>query len=123
MPLRLRSRPFQTVLRWQLVATAVFTLIFGFHAGPHGAASGALGGLIGVVAGAAFVALGSLADGRSAGAALLAMLRAEAVKIGLMVFLLGLVLTLYTRAVVLGLIVSFLVSALIFSMAAFVRDN
>jgi hypothetical protein len=40
-----------------------------------------------------------------------------------MVLLLGLVLTTYTQVVVLGLITSFLVSALIFSMAAFVRDN
>jgi ATP synthase protein I len=123
MLLRLRSRPFRTVLRWQLVATAAFTLIFGFYAGLHGALSGALGGLIGVAGGGAFAALGSLADGKPAGTALVAMLRAEAVKIGLMVLLLGLVLTTYTQVVVLGLITSFLVSALIFSMAAFVRDN
>lgn len=123
MLLRLRGRPFRTVLRWQLIATAVLTLIFGFSAGLHGALSGALGGLIGVAAGAAFAALGSLAVGKPAGMALAAMLRAEAVKIGLMVLLLGLVLTTYSRVVVLGLIASFLVSALIFSMAAFVRDN
>ena len=99
------------------------TAIFGLSAGLHGALSGALGGLIGVVAGVAFTALGALAEGKTAGIALLAMLRAEAVKIGLMVLLLGLVLTTYTGVVVLGLITSFLASALIFSMAAFVRDN
>jgi len=120
---RLRSRPFRTVLRWQLIATAAFTLIFGLFAGLHGAASAALGGLISVCAGAAFAALGSLAVGRPAGLALITMLRAEVVKIGLMVILLWLVLVVYTEAVVLALIASFLVTALIFSMAALVVED
>lgn len=123
MSFRLRSRPFRTVLWWQLGAIAACSLIFGMHAGLHGATSAALGGLVSVCAGTAFAALGSLADGKPAGVALVTMLRAEAVKIGLMVILLWLVLAVYAKVVVLGLIASFLVTALIFSMAAFVRED
>jgi ATP synthase protein I len=82
-----------------------------------------LGGLISVCAGAAFAALGSLAEGKPAGFALVTMLRAESVKIGLMVVLLWIVLAAYAKAVVLALIASFLVTALIFSMAALVREE
>ena len=120
---RLRSRPLRTALRWQLVATAAFALIFGIFAGLHGAISAVLGGLISVCAGAAFAALGSLAEGKPAGFALVSMLRAESVKIGLMVVLLWLVLAAYAKAVVLALIASFLVTALIFSMAALIREE
>ena len=120
---RLRSRPLRTALRWQLIATAGLTLICAILAGLHGAVSAALGGLISVGAGAAFAALGSLAEGKPAGFALIHMLRAEAVKIGLMVVLLWLVLAAYAKAVVPALIASFLVTAVIFSMAALVRDE
>jgi len=120
---RLRSRPFRTVLRWQLAVTAAFALIFGFFAGSHGAISAVLGGLISVCAGAVFAALGSFAEGKPAGIALVTMLRAEAVKIGLMVLLLWLVLAAYAKAVVPALIASFLVTAVIFSLAALVREE
>lgn len=120
---RLRSSPFRTVFWWQLLATAALALIFGIGAGVHGALSAALGGLISMGAGAAFAVLGSLAEGKPAGLALVTMLRAEAVKIGLMLVLLWLVLATYPKVVVLGLIASFLVSAVIFSMAVFVREN
>jgi ATP synthase protein I len=113
----------RTVLRWQLLATAGLALVFGIYSGIHGAASAALGGLVTVAAGVAFALLGTRAQRQPAQFALYGMLRAEAVKIGLTVLLLWLVLKLYDHVVVVDLIVSFVISTLIFSMAAFVRDN
>ena len=120
---RLTSRPIRTVLRWQLMATGGLAVVFGFVSGTHGALSAALGGLVTIIAGIVFGLMGSLALGRPAQFALLGMLRAEAIKIGLTVVLLWLVLKLYDAVVVVDLIVTFVVTTLIFSMAAFVRDN
>jgi ATP synthase protein I len=120
---RLIDRPIRIVLKWQLIATSGLTLAFGAYSGAHGALSAALGGLVTVAAGAAFALLGARARRQPAQFALFGMLRAEAVKIGLTVLLLWLVLKLYDDVVVVNLIVSFVISTLIFSMAAFVRDN
>lgn len=112
------------VLRWQVIVTVALALLFGLISGVHGAVSAALGGLVTIVAGAVFALMGSFAQRRPAAQlALLGMLRAEAVKIGLTVLLLWLVLKLYDAVVVLDLIVTFVISTLIFSMAAFVREH
>jgi ATP synthase protein I len=124
---RLASRPIRTVLRWQFYATAALALIFGFFSGLHGALSATFGGFATIVPGVLFGLMGSLAQsqlarGQPAQLAVLGMLRAEAVKIGLTILLLWLVLKLYHSVVVLDLIVTFVTCTLIFSMAAFVRD-
>jgi ATP synthase protein I len=120
---RFMSRPIRTALRWQLLATAVLAVLFGLLSGVHGAMSAALGGLVITAAGVAFGLMGFLAQGKPAQLALLGMLRAEAVKIGLTVVLLWLVLTLYDKVVMVDLIASFVISTLIFSLAAFARDH
>jgi len=120
---RLGSRPIRTVLRWQLYATLGLGLAFGLYSGLHGAVSAALGGLVTILAGSVFGLMGTRAQARPAQFALLGMLRAEAAKIGLTVLLLWLVLKLYDAVIVLDLIVTFVITTLIFSMAAFVRDN
>ena len=53
---------------------------------------------------------------------LLVALRAEAVKLGMALLLLWLVLTNYAQVVVGALIASFIVTLVIFAMAFFVRD-
>ena len=63
-----------------------------------------------------------MGSGKSAGAVVMGALRAEAVKIGLAVLLLWLVLLNYGDAVVGALIAAFVVTLLIFAMAFFVRD-
>jgi ATP synthase protein I len=120
---RVASRPMRTVLSWQLAATAGMAVLFGAYSGMHGAASAALGGMVTIVAGLAFAWMGTRAQRQPAQFALYGMLRAEAVKIGLTVLLLWAVLTLYDEVVVFDLIATFVISTLIFSMAAFVRDN
>jgi len=115
-------KPIRTVLRWQLIATAVLTLAGGILAGGHGALSAALGGTISLGAGWVSAVVASRGKARSAGEVLLAALTAEVVKIGLAVLLLGVVLTSYEQAVVAAVIASFVATMLIFAMAFFVRE-
>src|SRR5215212_8161030 len=119
--LRPLSRPIRIVLLWQLAATAVMAAVGGVLAGSHGAISGAAGGTISMCAGlaAAWVASRKV---RSAGGVLAGALTAEAVKVGLAVLLLCLVLVNYANAVVGALLASFVLTMLIFSTAFFVRD-
>jgi ATP synthase protein I len=109
------------VLLWQLAATAVMVVVGGVLAGGHGALSGAAGGMISVCAGlvAAWVAARNV---KSAGGVLVGALTAEAVKIGLAVFLLWMVLANYSDAIVGAVLASFILTMLIFGMAFFVRD-
>ena len=120
--LRRLRRPVLTVLKWQVVATTALALLSGLVAGWHGAASAVAGGAISITAGMASALVASAASARSAGSVVMAALRAEAVKLGVAVLLLWLVLTNYAQAVVGALIASFIVTLVIFAMAFFVRD-
>ena len=120
--LRDLSRPIRTVLRWQLIATAALALVAGALAGGHGALSAALGGAVSILAGLASAVVASLGRAKSAEGALFAVLRAEAVKIGLIVILLWLVLATYRDVAVLVFLGSFAVTVVIFAMAFFVRE-
>lgn len=119
----LRMRPIRVVLRWQGIATVVLTAIAWLTSGGHGALSAALGGLVGIVAAVVFAVVASLGGASSAAPALLSVLRAEAVKIALMVVLLWLVLTTYKDVAIVWFIGSFLASALTLSIAPAVRDR
>jgi len=120
--LRHLKRPVLTVLRWQLAATAVLMLIAALAAGGHGAASALAGGLVSITAGLAAALAASMGNAKSAGGIVLSALRAEAVKLGLAVLLLWLILVNYREAVVGALIAAFVMTLLIFAMAFFVRD-
>jgi ATP synthase protein I len=91
-------------------------------AGGHGAASALAGGLVSITAGLASALAASMGNTKSAGGIVLSALRAEAVKLGLAVSLLWLVLANYREAVVGALIATFVVTLVIFSMAFFVRE-
>jgi len=120
--LRRLSKPIRTVIRWQVAATAAMTLVAGLSAGRHAAASAAVGGSVSVLSGLVAAWLASRSNTKSAGGVLLGALRAEAVKIGLALFLLWLVLANYDGVVVAALVGSFVVTIVIFSMAFFVRE-
>jgi ATP synthase protein I len=119
---RALRKPVLTVLRWQLIATAALTLTAGALADSHGAVSAALGGSVSILSGTVSAAVASLGKADSAGGIVLAALGAEAVKIGLIVILLWIVLTNYGDVVVAAFLGTFLATALIFAMAFFVRD-
>lgn len=114
---------FRPIIGLQVLCTAVASLLSAWAAGIHGAISAALGGSIGIVAGLAFAALAARSKPKSAGEALYTALRAEAVKVGLMILLLWAVLATYRDVVAIGLIGTFIATVLIFTMAVLIREN
>ena len=120
--LRDLSKPIRTVLRWQVMATAVVTLVAGTLAGVHGALSAAAGGAVSIFSGLASAIVASSGKAESAGGVLFSALSAETIKIGLIVSLLWLVLATYRDVVVPAFLGSFALTAVIFAMAFFVRD-
>ena len=120
---RVLSKPIRTVMRWQLLATAALVLLAGALAGAHGALSAACGGAISVSAGWSSAMVATTGGADSAGGVLVTALKAEAVKLGVIVCLLGLVFAVYAEVVVPAFLGSFVATALIFSMAFFVREH
>jgi ATP synthase protein I len=117
------SRPIRTVLMWQLIATALVASLSAVAIGLEGAISAVLGGLIAVVSGLAAAASASRVKTTSAGWMVFNALKAEGVRVGLMVVLLWVVLANYRNAQVAPLLAAFVISAVIFPMALFVRDR
>ena len=120
--LRTLRRPIRTVLMWQVAATAVMALVASLVADMPSALSAVAGGGVSIIAGLASALVASMSRGKSAGGVLAGALRAEAVKLGLALLLLWLVLANYERAVVGVFLGAFVVTMLIFSMAFFVRE-
>ena len=110
-------------MRWQLIVSTAMVLTLGLLWGIHGAASALLGGVVSIISAAAFSAIISRYKGVTAGGALITALKAEAVKIVIMVILLWLVLTLYKDVVAVGFVGTFALTVLIFGMALFVTDD
>ena len=115
-------RPIRIVLRWQVIVTAVLTLVAGFLWGWDGALSAVLGGAVNIVAGGVYGWRVSRSEARSAGEALATMLRAEGIKILLIIAGLLLVLMTYRDVVHLAFLATFVVTVLVFSAAIAVRD-
>jgi ATP synthase protein I len=120
--LTVRSRPIRTVLGWQAVACTLVVVLAGWGSGVHGALSAVLGGIIGISGGLVFTWFASRSRATTADAVLVSALKAEALKVLVLIALLILVLATYKNVVVVGLIGSFIVSTLIFGFAFFVRD-
>jgi ATP synthase protein I len=116
-------RPIRIVLGWQVIVTAVLTLVFGILWGLHGALSAALGGSINVIAGAAYAFMASRSKPGSAAEALRGILRAEAVKVVLILVQLPLALTYYREIVHGAFFTSFVVTVVIFATAIAVRED
>ena len=110
----------------QVLATTIIASIAAWFAGVHGAISALLGGLISIVAGLVFVLMAAKSTakrGRPAGEVLFAALKAEVAKLVLALLLLWLVLATYQEVVIVGLLGSFVLTLLIFSMALFAGDK
>jgi len=122
----LKTKPIRTVLKWQLVATAAIAVIAGLWAGQQGMISAVLGGLVNVVAGVVYAFLLGLGQrARSVpdvGSTLIALLRAEAAKILVIVGGLWFVLSGYKDVVLPAFFTAFVITVIVFSMAFFVRD-
>jgi ATP synthase protein I len=119
----LRSKAYRTVLRWQALATAALAVIAGGVAGYHGALSAALGGLVSIAASLAFVGIASMSRPDSAGAVMVGALRAEGVKILVIVLLLWLVVATYKSIAMVAFVGTFIVATVLFSAAALVHRD
>jgi ATP synthase protein I len=123
----LKTKPIRTVLRWQLIATAAVAAVAGVWVGWQGALSAALGGLVNVSAGIAYALLLGLGlrvtRGPDVGTSLVAMFRAEAGKVVVILAQLWLVLSTYRDIVMVAFFAAFIATVIVFSMAFFVRDQ
>jgi len=121
--LKIESRPIRTVLRWQLYSTIAAALVAWLWQGFSGAASAALGGSINLAAGTVFGWFAARARGAGAGEVLVALFRAEAGKVLVIVALLWLVLATYKQVALAAFFITFFWTALLFSAAILVRDR
>ena len=119
----IEGKPVRTILRWQLYATAASMLIAGFWSGPHAAFSALLGGFINLTAGTLFGLVATHSRKRTAGEALIALMRAEAGKVLLIVIQLWLVLAYYKPLVLAPFFGTFFLTVIFFSMAIFIREH
>ena len=115
-------RPIRTVLKWQLIATAALSLVAAILWGWHGALSAALGGAINMVAGWVYGWRAAQGEAKTAGEALRTMLRAEAVKILLIIVGLWLALANYREMVHGAFFAAFVITVGVFAAAIAVRD-
>lgn len=115
-------KPIRTVLRWQLIVTVVLSLLALILWGAHGAVSAALGGIVNLVAGGAYGWRVSQSEARTAGEALRTMMKAEGMKVVLIIAGLWLVLANYKEIVHAAFFVAFVITVGIFAAAIAVRD-
>jgi F0F1-type ATP synthase assembly protein I len=119
---RALRRPIRTVLMWQVAVTALIAATAAIVADMASALSAAAGGGVSVIAGLASALVASLSSAKSAGGVLAGALRAEAVKLGVALLLLWLVLANCPDTAAAVFLGAFVVTMLIFSMAFFVRE-
>jgi len=112
----------RAALAWQFAATAVIASVAVFLGGVHAAVSVALGGGVVVVAGAAYMATIGLSAPRTAGETIRILLRAEAIKVGLIVLQLWLVFTNYREVMALPLVGMLIATVLLWPVALLYRD-
>ena len=118
----LGSRPLRAALAWQLACTAIIASVAGIVGGLHASASVVLGGGSIVAANVAYAIVIGLSAPRSAGATLRVVVRAETVKIALIVLELWLVFTRYPDLVPLAFVGGFMVAVLIWPVALLYKE-
>ncbi|MER2513823.1 MAG: ATP synthase subunit I [Nitrosomonas ureae] len=119
----IKSRSLKVVLLVQLLVTFALVIVFLLALGKHGAISAMLGGGVSVISSAVFALIVSRHQGYTASDAIRTALRAEAVKIILIVGLLWMVFKFYASVNALVFIGTFILMVLVSSMVLFVADN
>lgn len=117
-----QTRPFRTVVTWQIAAAALAVMTSAWFAGFFAALSAALGGVVALAGSLVYMLLMPRRAGATPWDALSSVLRAEGAKVGVMVVLLWLVMAVFKKVVALWFIGTFTVAVIIFSMAIFVRN-
>lgn len=116
-------KPLQTVLRWQLLATVIIATGLAACCGSGVAVSAFLGGMVSVLSSAVFAVIVSRHQGYTAGGTIRTALRAEAVKITLIVLLLWMVFKVYEDVHAFAFIGVFILTVIMHSMALFVSEK
>ena len=119
----IKNRPLNIVLRAQLLFTLIIVIVFGFSSDFHSVMSAMLGGMVSLVSSAAFSVIISQHEGYTASGAIRTAVKAEIVKVCLIVILLWIVLKSYEGINALIFIGTFILTILIHSMALFISDN
>ena len=123
MVLAPKLRPIRIVLLWQLIATAVLTLLGSLLWGGNGALSAALGGGINHAAGWVYGGRISRKEARTAGETLVVLFGAWGMKVCLIVAGLVLVLSLYKDIVHAAFFLSFAITVGLFAAAIAVDET
>ena len=118
----LSTRPIRSVLKWQALVTLAIAAVAGVSAGIHGALSAVLGGLVNISACVVYAFVLGWAKPASAGGTVVALFRAEASKILVIVLQLWLVLATYRDVVLAAFFSAFVITVLLFRIALIVRD-
>lgn len=118
-----QPRPFRIVLRWQLIATVVLTLVAMALWGPEGAISAALGAGINVLAGWVYGWRVAQPAPRTAGDTIATLFRAWAYKVVVIVGCMWVVLTQYRDVVHAAFFLAFVITVGVFSAAIAVGDT
>jgi ATP synthase protein I len=112
----------RTVLLWQTLASLACALVAIAWSGGNAAWSAAMGGGATVASTIAYALMLGVGEKSSAGASVATMLRAEAVKIVVVIGGLWVALTRFSGVVPLALFVTFVISVLLFRVAFLVRN-
>lgn len=121
--LRRLGKPVRTAVIWQALATAALALLGALLAGVDGMVSAVLGGMVSMLSGVAATLIATRRTEDSAGGVLFMALRAEGVRVVLIVILLWLVLSTYREVVAPAFFGAFVVTLLLFSAAFFIRED
>ena len=118
----LSTKPIRNVLKWQALATIAIAAIGGALAGVHGALSAVLGGIVNLSACVVYAVVIGWSRPATPGGTIVAMFRAEAIKIVVIVLQLWLVLAHYKDVVLPAFFAAFVITVLLFGAALLVRD-
>ena len=113
----------RTVIRWQLIYSVVIAIIFGVFSGLHAAISGFLGALVSAGAASVYAIVVSQHKGFTASGTLRTALRAELLKIIVIIISLWVVFEHYQNVRPVIFICSFIGAVVITSMALFVPSK
>lgn len=123
----IRNSSLQVVIQWQLLFTLFMALVLWWLSGLHSAISGFLGGMASVISSIIYAFIISRHKGYTAGSTVRTALRAEAVKIVVIIVFLWTVFAVYKEVVPIAFIGVFIMAVIIFSLALFVptdsKDN
>jgi ATP synthase protein I len=119
----LSRAPIIAVLKWQAIATLVLLVVCGFWAGGHGGLSALLGGVVNASAVVVYWFVANLGLKRTSGSGLWPLLRAEIVKLAVVIAQIVIVFKAYAGLVVPAFFSTFLVTLLLWRVAFYVKQD